>query len=152
MKASTVEKSSINYSCSVSARSMTLTWDNSKIKDQHKIDHFIIKYRESVGEPFNNLTVSKKEKTSVICDLKSNTMYEIELHWCDNEGTTHQFLNPNEKTNKAFAEVLTKQATKIDNLYLLQPKCKLPEENTGDRGYNLQVDYVDMSKFSFYLP
>lgn len=146
MKASKVEKRSINYNCSVSARSMTLTWDNSKIKDHHKIDHFIIKYRESVGEPFNNLTVSKREKKSVIYDLKPNTMYEIELHWSDNKGTTHKFLNPDGKTEKTFAEVLTKQATKIENVYLLKPKCIKPADHKGDTGYVLQVQLVDMSK------
>ncbi|CAC5418342.1 unnamed protein product [Mytilus coruscus] len=153
MKASTVEKKLIQYNCSVSARSITVTWDTTKLKDQHKIDHFIIKYRESVDKPFDKLTVRKEENLSVIYDLRSNTMYEIELYWCDNTGKTHQFLNPNEKTNTAFAEVLTKQATKIDNVYLLKPKSLTLEgekEHTDDTSNDLQVRYADM--IDSYIP
>lgn len=149
MKAATWEKTSIQYKCSVSARSITMTWNQTKIKDHDKIEYFLIKYRESVYKKFIKLTVSKEENTLVIYDLKSNTMYEIELYWCDSQGTKHQFLNLNEKTNITFAEVLTQQATKIENVYLLKPKCIKPAEHTGDTGSVLQVECVDMSKLFF---
>ena len=101
------------YGLEATATSILLGWDQPKIST--KYDHFEVKYKQKGVSLWQSLT--SKEPTLLLTDLKSNAKYLFRVRIVSEDGTEGPFSVVSDEimTLQSLAGILKLSATKVDS-------------------------------------
>lgn len=149
------ENNDINNKCTVlpTSASITVSWDNQAT--QESFDCYEIKFREHGTKKFKSRDTAKDDNGLEIDGLDSNTLYEINIYWCDEEGANHLLFQKQCKTEESKTTFLMENTlpdkTIKPFLYHLKPVEEYPSENdkrhTKEGPAVPQIRVLDMSEF-----
>ncbi|CAC5363178.1 unnamed protein product [Mytilus coruscus] len=152
-----LEIDSHHFTMLSSATSITLSWDQDIIKNLNKYENtqYEIKYRQHGMLQFTTLRVSNRDAKIKIKELRSNTLYDVNVYICHEDNRTQMFLKTTYKTDESCAAFLMDIASKDNSrkpyVYQLQPvsvsrtDTKI-NKNIGNRNTSLRVRYCDISE------
>lgn len=141
---------------STSSSCIKVAWDRCTHKDLPKVHNYKIKYRISGTNNFKSFDVSlEEERKKEIHGLKCNTLYDISVYLCDDEGEDHGILRTTCKTRESCAQCimdkLSPHRTRKPYLYRLEPLTIFPKDadinNDTKSCYDVPVRYYEMSKY-----
>lgn len=142
---------------------INLSWDKQfpqEYASPVKIASFEIKFRVCGLKTFQNVQLSKDENKVDLIDLKSNTSYEINVYWCDEDGTNTILFKKECTTKESKVQYLMENAsadkTRTPFLYYLKPAAtaeypleRTQKHKTENGSVVDRIRVLDMSKLFF---
>lgn len=143
---------------------LTVLWDNDFVQENvgsEKIENYDIKFRESGTKKFETVQASNDENRVEINGLKSDTLYDINFYWCNEDGDNYIFFKKTSKTEESKAHFLLENAfsdkTRKPFIYYLKPvstaeylidgtKSEADDGIDRIRGLNIKVKHQQKEK------
>lgn len=136
-----------------------MSWDSRFAQDntKDKVNSFDIKFKESKTQMFTTIQASKDDTSIHIDDLKSSTVYVVNVYICYENGNIQLLFGTECTTHKSNASFLMKKAladrTQNPTFYHLQPvftdihPLQHINNEEDDASVIDQIRICDMSKF-----
>ncbi|VDH93776.1 Hypothetical predicted protein [Mytilus galloprovincialis] len=139
-----------NDTISSSSTCIKVALDRRKHKDLAKAEHYEIKYRISGTKTLTLLHASLEEEIKEIHGLKCNTLYDIFVFLCDEEGCNYVILKTTcqrlESCAQFLMDKLSPYRTMKPYVYRLEPVAIIPKDacNDDESCYDISVRYYEM--------
>lgn len=137
-----------HYKVLSTSGSIIVAWDKQfaeKKISPFKITSYDIKFKEEGTRPFLVKHIKKDDDEIEITDLKSSTVYEINVLWCNEDEESKILFKTTCKTKESKAtflmETATSDKTKKPFIYHLQPVSTIAHSNG--------IRVLDMSKIVY---
>ncbi|CAC5370968.1 unnamed protein product [Mytilus coruscus] len=115
--------------------SITVTWDRQFAKEiaaPNTISSYAIKFRDGETKTFTTIPLQKEDNELEIRYLKSNTLYEINVYWCNEDEESSPLFKQKCKTCESKVTFLMKNAfadkTKEPVVYHLKPVAMIEHQ------------------------